>query len=381
MADPTVWNVINKPGTETPAPGVKVTVHLAGEGGAYIVGWLTDSPEHTIEGTLRFVTDAEGLWRKALPANDRISPEGTVWRVVEHIGPTPNDQTFEMPDDDDDHYLYTRLTDAPGALASGALQAEIDRATAREDDLQEQIDAVEASDVDSVNGRTGVVVGLAEQADLLQEVARAEGVESTLTAGLALKAPLASPALTGNPTAPTPSPGDADTSIATTGFVAAAVTAGTLGLFEDRGAYDASSNVFPSSGGSGTAGAVLKGDVWTVTVAGTLGGVAVVAGDLVRALADTPGQTAGNWSVAEHNLGYVPENITNKDTDVTLAANSDTKYASQKATKAYVDRSGTANNPVTNAAATRPSGLTVVYWMCATQPTNLAAGDIWIAYP
>lgn len=42
---------------------------------------------------------------------------------------------------------------------------------------------------------------------------------------LALKAPLASPALTGNPTAPTASPGDADTSIASTGFVAAAVAA------------------------------------------------------------------------------------------------------------------------------------------------------------
>jgi hypothetical protein len=40
------------------------------------------------------------------------------------------------------------------------------------------------------------------------------------------KAPLASPAFTGNPTAPTPSVGDNDTSIATTAFVTAAVTAG-----------------------------------------------------------------------------------------------------------------------------------------------------------
>jgi len=38
-------------------------------------------------------------------------------------------------------------------------------------------------------------------------------------------APLASPAFTGNPTAPTPSPGDSDTSIATTAFVANAVSA------------------------------------------------------------------------------------------------------------------------------------------------------------
>lgn len=45
-------------------------------------------------------------------------------------------------------------------------------------------------------------------------------------ANVALKANIASPAFTGNPTAPTPSPGDNDTSIATTAFVAAAVVAG-----------------------------------------------------------------------------------------------------------------------------------------------------------
>lgn len=49
---------------------------------------------------------------------------------------------------------------------------------------------------------------------------------STLTQNaLDLKAPLASPALTGNPTAPTASPGDNDTSIATTAFVTAAIAA------------------------------------------------------------------------------------------------------------------------------------------------------------
>jgi len=44
-----------------------------------------------------------------------------------------------------------------------------------------------------------------------------------LAAGLALKAPLNSPALTGNPTAPTPDATDNDTSIATTEFVRAAM--------------------------------------------------------------------------------------------------------------------------------------------------------------
>lgn len=36
-------------------------------------------------------------------------------------------------------------------------------------------------------------------------------------------------------------------------------------------------------------------------------------------------------------LGFTAENVANKDTDTALAANSDTKYPSQKAVKAYVD--------------------------------------------
>lgn len=58
----------------------------------------------------------------------------------------------------------------------------------------------------------------------------AESQVVNLVSDLALKAPLASPTFTGDPKAPTPSPGDNDTSIATTAFVAAAVTAGTSGI-------------------------------------------------------------------------------------------------------------------------------------------------------
>jgi hypothetical protein len=50
------------------------------------------------------------------------------------------------------------------------------------------------------------------------EASRGDHVHPTDTS----RAPLASPAFTGNPTAPTPSPGDNDTSIATTAFVTAA---------------------------------------------------------------------------------------------------------------------------------------------------------------
>ncbi len=66
--------------------------------------------------------------------------------------------------------------------------------------------------------------------DTLDELAAALGDDAnyaaTVTTALAGKAPLASPALTGTPTAPTASGGTNTTQIATTAFVAAAVTAG-----------------------------------------------------------------------------------------------------------------------------------------------------------
>lgn len=103
-----------------------------------------------------------------------------------------------------------------------------------------------------------------------------------------------------------------------------------VGLLNDRGNYDASGNTFPAAGsGSGTSGAIKKGDIWTVNVAGTLGGVAVTPGDLVRALVNTPGQTAGNWAVSEANIGYVAENISNKVT-VISSSSTNTQYPTAK---------------------------------------------------
>lgn len=89
------------------------------------------------------------------------------------------------------------------------------------------------------------------------------------------------------------------------------------GTLNDRGNYDASTNVYPSTGGSGTAGAIRKGDIWYISVAGTLGGVAVGIGDSVRALTGAPGQTSTNWSVMETNIGYVPANVANNLSDLT----------------------------------------------------------------
>ena len=108
-----------------------------------------------------------------------------------------------------------------------------------------------------------------------------------------------------------------------------------VGLIDDRGSYAASGNTFPASGGSGTAGAILRGDLWYISVAGVLGGVAVTIGDSVRALVDTPGQIAGNWSILESNIGYVPENVVNKEN--TTLDTSTTKYPTNRLAKEYAD--------------------------------------------
>lgn len=102
-----------------------------------------------------------------------------------------------------------------------------------------------------------------------------------------------------------------------------------VGLLDYRGGYDASGNVFPSTGGSGTAGAILKGDMWIISVAGTLGGEAVQIGDSVIANVDTPGQTASNWNILNGNISYVPENVANKVTSIS-GASTDTQYPSAK---------------------------------------------------
>jgi hypothetical protein len=89
-------------------------------------------------------------------------------------------------------------------------------------------------DVASVFGRTGAVVAVAgdyEASEVTNTPAgaiAATDVQGAIDELDTEKAALASPALTGNPTAPTQSPGDNSTRIATTAYVDAAVTAGSI---------------------------------------------------------------------------------------------------------------------------------------------------------
>lgn len=149
------------------------------------------------------------------------------------------------------------------------------------------------------------------------------------------------------------------------------------GVLKDRGNYDASGNTFPASGGSGSGGAIKTGDMWYISVGGTLGGKAVTAGAWVRSLTDAPGQTAGNWAIADGGFGFVPENVANKSTNTSLGT-SNTAYPSQNAVKTYVDNAtanasnwntayswgnhASAGYPLTSGSYSNPSWITSLAW-------------------
>lgn len=63
----------------------------------------------------------------------------------------------------------------------------------------------------------------------------------------------------------------------------------------------------------------------------------VTKSDVGLGSVDNTADTAKPVSTAQQTALDLKENLSNKDTDITLAADSDTKYPSQKATKAYVD--------------------------------------------
>lgn len=108
-----------------------------------------------------------------------------------------------------------------------------------------------------------------------------------------------------------------------------------INMWDDRGSYSAAGNTYPSTGGSGTAGAILKGDIWTISTAGTLGANTVEIGDTVRALVDSPSTTDANWAIGQNNIGWVAENQANKATNLLTPDN--TKYPTTLAVSTAID--------------------------------------------
>lgn len=125
--------------------------------------------------------------------------------------------------------ITTAVSAETAARASAITTVVADEATARTSAITTAVSseatarasAITTAIANLVNSAPGTMDTLGEIAILL---AADESAAAALTAAVALKAPLASPALTGNPTAPTPSSGDNDTSIATSAFVSTAVS-------------------------------------------------------------------------------------------------------------------------------------------------------------
>lgn len=104
------------------------------------------------------------------------------------------------------------------------------------------------------------------------------------------------------------------------------------GLLDYRGAFTpavaSGASGYPTVGGSGAAGAILKGDVYFASAAGFILTEAIQAGDSVVAKIDAPGQTAVNWDKLNVNISYAPENAANKV--IQFITPTDTQYPSAK---------------------------------------------------
>lgn len=82
-------------------------------------------------------------------------------------------------------------------------------------------------------------------------------------------------------------------------------------VIRDRGNYDASTNHFPSSGGSGPGGLIQLGNQWTVSVSGTLGGELVNSPyDTIRALVDSPSDVRSDWYIQHSSSPVVNPSTT-----------------------------------------------------------------------
>jgi hypothetical protein len=160
-----------------------------------------------------------------------------------------------------------------------------------------------------------------------------------------------------------------------------------VGLLNDRGNYPASPAFpgnYPSTGGSGGGGAILKGDIWFISSAGYLNLIPVAVGASVRALVNSPGiLTDANWDIIDTGLGFVPENSANKvlnGSGITSNPTSTTNYVSVNALTEYLTTNPPSTPDLQQVLAVTPSQTSTGYDINLIDgsglETNLGLGDI-----
>lgn len=256
----------------------------------------TPGDSDTSIATTAFVTAAVG----ALPGGDVFGPagatdnapavyDGVTGKLIKEISYATFKNNLGLGNVDN-----TSDANKPVSIAQAAAIAAGDSAIAA--DL-----AAHEADTNNPHAVTQTQVGLGN-VDNTSDVNKP--VSTAQQTALDLKANIASPTFTGNPQAPTPAPGDNDTSIATTAFVTAAV--GNVIAAADamvyKGAIDASTNPnYPAAD---------AGHVYKISVAGKIGGASginVEVGDTILATVD--GSAAGNQATVGANWTIVQANL------------------------------------------------------------------------
>jgi hypothetical protein len=171
--------------------------------------------------------------------------------------------------------------------------------------------------------------------------------------------------------------GNDATLVPTQNAVKTYVDAFATGLLTDNGNYDPTvTGNYPTSGNTLSGLAVQKGDLWYIDTDGTMNGNAVLVGYSVRALVDNAGDTTdADWSILDAGIGFVPENVANKDIDPNLG-NSDTLYPSQNAVKIYVDNAVQTAVPSTaEIIANKSQDIALAPSSTVLYPSNKAVAD------
>ena len=139
--------------------------------------------------------------------------------------------------------------------------------------------------------------------------------DTNVTVGDAIdsKAPKASPAFTGTPTAPTATAGTNTTQIATTAFVKMAVDAAATGAV----AYQGTVPISGQTGGFAPTN-TTAGWYWIVQTAGTYAGVVCEAGDMIFCRVTSSTYSASNFDVIQTNLDIAT--MTNAEIEAAISA-------------------------------------------------------------